>query len=164
MKKSLQLLYSTACFVLIILATAAIGLASQHEDNKTTSGEVKQETAEAYHAIVDYSVDQRDEAINAARAQLDKLDAKIDTMQNRLDERWHKMTRAAQQKQQAALKTLRAKRNDVAEWYGGLRHSSADAWDKVKMGFSDSYSRLEKAFDSARKEFGDNHEMKDKRQ
>lgn len=162
MKKPLQLLSSTVCLVFITLATATIGLASQHEDEKTTSGEVKQETAEAYHTIVDYSVDQRDEAINAARNQLDKFDAKIETMQNRLDESWHKMTRAAQQKQQAALKTLRAKRNEVAEWYGGLRHSSADAWDKVKMGFSDSYNRLEMAFESARKEFGDNHEKKDK--
>jgi len=157
MKNRQSLLYSTACLVLAILLTATLSLASHHEDGKTTSGDVKQETAEAYHTMLNFTVEQRDEAIAVAREKLDKLDARIDNMQNSLDKRWHKMTDAAQEKQQAALKALREKRNEVAEWFGGLRHSSADAWDRVKKGFSDSYERLEQAFEGARRDFENNN-------
>jgi TolA-binding protein len=160
MKKQLNPLLTTVGLVFILVSTATLSLASHHEDGTTTSGDVKQETAEAYHTVLNFTVEQRDEAVADARKKLDKLDTRIDAMQNSLDKRWHKMTEAAQQKQQAALKTLREKRNEVAEWYGGLHHSSADAWDRVKKGFSDSYDRLEEAFDNARKEFEDNNGMK----
>lgn len=157
MKKQLNPLLATVGLVLILFSTATISLASHHENGKTTAGDVKQETAEAYHTVLNFTVEQRDEAVAAAGKKLDKLDVQIDALQNSLDKRWHEMTEAARQKQQVALKTLREKRNDVAEWYGGLRHSSADAWDRVKNGFSDSYDRLEEAFEGASKEFEDNN-------
>ena len=31
------------------------------------------------------------------------------------------------------------KRQDVAEWYGALTHSSSDAWSDIKKGFVDAY-------------------------
>jgi len=155
MKKQLRPLLATVGLVLMLFSTASLSLASHHEDGKTTADDVKQETAEAYHTMLDFTVEQRDEAVAAAREKLDKLDARIDAMQKSLDKRWHKMSETAQRKQQAALKALREKRNEAAEWYGGLRHSSADAWERVKNGFSDSYERLEQAFEGARKEFED---------
>ena len=157
MKKQLNSLMATAGLVFLLFSIPTWTLASHHENGKTTSGDVKQETAEAYHTMLNFTVEQRDEAIAVAREKLDKLDARIDNMQNSLDKRWHKMTDAAQEKQQAALKALREKRNEVAEWYGGLRHSSADAWDRVKKGFSDSYERLEQAFEGARRDFENNN-------
>ena len=51
---------------------------------------------------------------------------------------------------------LRKKRNELSEWYGGLKHSSANAWDHVKDGFAEGYESLEDAFDKADKEFGSN--------
>jgi hypothetical protein len=37
--------------------------------------------------------------------------------------------------------------------YGGMKHSSAKAWEQVKKGFLDSYESLSKAFDKAVKSF-----------
>ena len=41
----------------------------------------------------------------------------------------------------------------LAEWYGGLKHSSSNAWEDVKTGFLESYHQLQGAFDKAAQEF-----------
>lgn len=135
------------------LPFTAIGMAAHHEGDKATAENVQEDTAEAFAALKDYSVAQRNEALQAAKSQLDQLDVRIDRLQRNLDRHWQELSQTARKNQQDALQSLREKRNDVAEWYGGLRHSSATAWDKVKQGFADSYDRLETALANARKEF-----------
>ena len=51
------------------------------------------------------------------------------------------------------LRALRKQRNQVAEWYGSMKTSSADAWDHMKKGFSDAYKALEDAWEKSEKEF-----------
>src|SRR5882762_7446781 len=53
----------------------------------------------------------------------------------------------------AALDELRRERNEAAEWYGGLKHSSAESWEQVKTGFVKSYEVLKESFAKARKGF-----------
>jgi hypothetical protein len=48
---------------------------------------------------------------------------------------------------------LRKRRNQLAEWYGGMRHSSVDAWGEVKSGFVTSYHDLADAMRNAREQF-----------
>lgn len=141
--------------VILGLPFTTIGLAAHHEAGKSSAGDAQEETAEAFTAWKNYTLEQRNEALQATRKQLDQLDSRIDTLQKSLDERWQDMSQATQKNQQDALRALREKRNEVAEWYGGMRHSSATAWEKVKQGFSDSYDRLETALKNARKEFDD---------
>src|SRR5260221_336005 len=43
-------------------------------------------------------------------------------------------------------------RDEAAEWYGGLKHSSAESWEQVKAGFVKSYEVLRQSFAKARKE------------
>jgi len=64
------------------------------------------------------------------------------------------MDQASREKAKKTLQALRKKRNELSEWYGGLKHSSADAWDHVKKGFVDGYEALAGAFDKAENEFG----------
>lgn len=52
-----------------------------------------------------------------------------------------------------ALQAIKEKRNEVAEWYGGLKHSSSASWEEVKKGFSKSYKALADAFEKAAREF-----------
>jgi hypothetical protein len=47
----------------------------------------------------------------------------------------------------------RKERNELSEWYGGLKHSSASAWNHVKKGFVEGYESFSKAFDNAESEF-----------
>ena len=109
--------------------------------------------AAAAEAIKNYSVDQRDEAVKRAKEILDDLDARIARLDSRLNDRWERMDQTARKKMSAALAALRKQRNDAAEWYGGLKHSSANAWEDVKKGFLRSYHNLRDSFDKARQEY-----------
>ncbi len=121
--------------------------------DETSAAEVKEEVAESAEAIREYSAEQRDEAVQAAKETLARLDARIEAMQAKLDENWDEMDQAARQRSSDALKALKRQRTEVAEWYGGMKHSSAEAWEDVKKGFVDSYRSLGDAFGKAWDEF-----------
>ena len=115
--------------------------------------EVKQEVADAGHAIKDYSVQQRDQAVEKVKSALDDMDARIDRLETRMHENWQRMDQAAREKEREALKELRLRRNQVAEWYGGLKYGSSKAWDHMKKGFSDSYDALRMSWEKAEREW-----------
>ena len=118
----------------------------------TTAKDVSRKAGETGRAIKDYTVEQRDEAIKKAKAALDDLDARIRRMERKLDGEWERMDQGARKKARATLDTLRRERNEAAEWYGGLKHSSAESWEQVKAGFVKSYEVLRQSFAKARKE------------
>ncbi len=121
---------------------------------KTTAKDVKQEAQEVIQALKGYTVEQRDEAIKKTKAALDNLDNRIDDLEKRIDESWDKMNGAARREARQSLKELRKQRVKVAEWYGSLKSSSADAWEHVKKGFSESFKAIHNAWGKAVEEFG----------
>jgi len=135
----------------IFLAVGWVLFAAQTPAEKTK--DVKEKVAEAAEAIKNYSFDQRDKAIVNAKAALADLDARIDGMESRLNKRWDQMDQATRKKAIDTLTALRKQRNEVAEWYGGLKHSSGNAWEDVKKGFLKSYQELRDAFDRAHSQF-----------
>jgi hypothetical protein len=143
-----NLVFITAVF----FAIASVSFAAQTPADKTTTKEVKEKVVEAAEAIKNYSADQRDEAVKKAKAALDDLDVRIDRMESQLDKKWNQMDQAARRKATATLTALRKQRNEVAEWYGGLKHGASDAWEDVKKGFLKSYQELRDAFDKAQSE------------
>jgi hypothetical protein len=74
-------------------------------------------------------------------------------LQERIDDNWQNMSEAAREDARATLKALRQQRLLVAEWYGGLKNSSTEAWDHMKKGFSDAYQSLRGSWQKAEKEF-----------
>ena len=137
---------------LALLATTA-SFADDQNNDQTTASEIKKNAAQTYKSLKDYSVQQRDKAVAEAKEELGKLDQHIAEMQRNLDEHWQDMSAAARKQTRESLALLRQKREEAAEWYGGLKHSSGEAWEEVKKGFSDSYDRLEQAVKKAAKEF-----------
>lgn len=145
-----------------MLVITLIGCTDSSEDkkviseDKTSIKEVKQETQELIQALGTYTADQRDEAIERTKTALDELDKRIDALETRIDNNWDQMNKAAREKARANLKALRKQRTEVAEWYGRLETSSADAWEHTKKGFSDAYKNLSDAWETSEKEFGTN--------
>jgi len=136
-----------------LFAVSPWSLAAEAPGAKTTAKDVSKKAAETGRAIKDYTIAQRDEAIKSAKAALDDADAGIRRLERKLDNDWDKMDQAARKKARATLNALRRERNEVAEWYGGLKHSSAESWEQVKAGFVKSYEVLRESFAKARKEF-----------
>ena len=77
-------------------------------------------------------------------------------MENRIGKKWDQMDQAARRKAGSTLASLRKQRNELAEWYGGPKYSSAEAWGHVKNGFLKSYESLAEAFGKAESEFTSN--------
>jgi hypothetical protein len=147
---------ATAGLVLIagiFLVMGSIGYAAQSAPDKTTAAEVKEKTAQALQAISNYTADQRDEAVRKAKEALDDLDTRIDRLQSQLSQQWDQMDQSARTKGRETLTALQKQRTTVAEWYGGLKHSSRNAWEDVKAGFLKSYHQLRDAVDKASGEF-----------
>jgi len=136
----------------LLLFCAAVSVAG-HQEKRTTAADVKEKAAETYEVLKDYTLQQRDEAMSAAREKMAELDVQMDELENSLDEHWQDMGVAAREKKREALKALRHERQEVSEWYGGMRHSSAEAWEDVKKGFAQSYDRMEDAFKDAARKF-----------
>ena len=146
------------CCVSIFLLITLFGIAplghAETPSEKTSIEEVKQETQDLIQTIKAYTADQRDEAIQKTKSALENLDKRIDSLETRIDNSWDNMNKAAREKARANLKYLRKQRIKVAEWYGGLKSSSVDAWEHMKKGFSDAYKAFSDAWEKAEKEFG----------
>lgn len=139
---------------LSLLAFALLGItplshAASYDNDKTTAKEVRQKVTDAAESIKNYTVDKRDEAAKKAKAALDALDIRIHDLEARIDKNWEKMDKASREKARTSLDALHKQRVEAAEWYGGLKNSTADAWEHAKKGFSDAYKSLRNTWEKA---------------
>jgi len=155
--KTQRLKISVLVFVsMAFLAITSISHAGQPAEEKTTNKEVKQEIKEAFESVQDVTAEQRDEAVKNIKVALEKLDRQIESMENSMGKKWDQMDQAARRQARSTLVLLRKQRNDLSEWYGGLKYSSVAAWGHVKNGFLKSYESLAEAFGKAESEFTSN--------
>lgn len=143
-----------------IYALTLIGILSviqvcyaQQEDTDTSIEEVKRETQDLLQTIGAYTADEKDEAVKKAKELINNLDERIDVLEAKIDKNWDQMSEATRTQARESLKALRKQRNQVAEWYGSMKTSSANAWDRMKNGFSDAYKALADAWEKSEKEF-----------
>jgi hypothetical protein len=142
--------------LMVMFVTMPAGFAKSYEDN-TTVKSVQQEAQDLIEALKGYTADQRDAAIQRSKRALDILDTRIDELETKIADDWDQMSKAAREKTRESLKTLRKKRNDVAEKYGSLKASSTSAWEEMKQGFSDAYEDLSDAWAKSVNEFDKNN-------
>lgn len=149
---------------LFALAAVAAPLAAAHAQAESTPAtatpdeparreQLKKEIREAMDALASYSVERRDEALAGAQKATDALDLEIARLQERMDLGWQRMSQAARDRSRLSMDDLHRRRAELAEWTGGLRHGSANAWTELKGGFARSADELEQAMQRARAQF-----------
>lgn len=143
-------LLAVVCTLGLALPVAAVAA-----DETVSAEKVKAEAKDLMQALKGYTVAQKDEAVRKTGAALDALDRRIEVLETRVDRQWGRMSEATRSQSRATLSALREERTEVAEWYGGLKNSSADAWGHVKQGFSNAYKSLQQSWDKAEQEFAD---------
>jgi len=119
----------------------------------TELDEVKHEWAQTVEALKAYTAVQRDAAVARAKQTLDAMDTRLEQLESRTQQEWDSLSQSARETREATLRTIRMQRNEAAEWYGGMKHGSAEAWESVKQGFIASYGTLNDAFGTAWSEF-----------
>ena len=148
--------YICALILIGILGVTPLSY-GETENGSTSIEEVKNEAQDFLKAIGSYTTDKRDEAVKKAKEGLAILDKRIYALEARIEKNWDKMNEASRKETHENLRALRKQRNQVAEWYGSMKTSSADAWDHIKNGFSDAYRSLEDAWEKSENEFNDNN-------
>lgn len=135
------------------LALATVTQLSLADDTgKTTAKDVSRKVEDTGKTIGSYTIAQRDQAIKSAQAALADADARMRRMERKMDRERDKMDDAARKRARETMDTLRRQRNDAAEWFGGIKHGSAEAWDEVRGGFVKSYEALKQSFTRAGKD------------
>ncbi len=151
-------LFRSAVFASVFVVSGGVAQALGQESGSTESSsweDVSREAGELLDTLSAYGSEQRDDAVAASGEALDKVDAQIDELAHSMAENWDSMDAASREKSRAAMEALRARRTELAEWYGGMKHSSAGAWDEMKAGFSGAYRSLSDAWTAAAQEFED---------
>ncbi len=138
---------------LICLFALAAAPAGASED-APTANDIREETRELIQALKAYGADKRDEAVAQTEAALNNIDRRIEALESSMLENWDKMDQAARDRSRASLNALRAQRTEVAEWFGGLKSSTATAWGHVKQGFSNAYRAMSKSWEKSEEELG----------
>lgn len=130
------------------------------------SGDISKEIGHTVDAIRSYSAERRTEALANARRAADDLDRQMERLQQQTDQNWARMSQASRARSQATMADLRERRNALAEWVGGMRHSSTATWGEVRVGFVKSYHELadaiRKAWDEYDKDKDQNRDQADK--
>jgi len=144
---------AACCTFVIFVSCAAVALAGMTQSDRTKAEEVRKEVNDALQAIGSYSAEQRDAAVTKAKDAMAKTDARIEELQQKMDQDWQQMSQDARKKARETMNNLQKQRAEIAEWYGGLKHSSANAWEEIKKGFSKSFADLEKSLEKAREKF-----------
>jgi hypothetical protein len=144
----------SACLLLLIAIFALTSLCSAAPSGKTSIEDVKKETQDLLQTLKGYSAAQRDEAIARIKVTLDDLDQRITALEATIDANWEKMDKTARANARNRLQELHKERTEVAEWYGNLKSSSAEAWEQTKRVFSDAYKDLNEAWEKSEIEFG----------
>jgi len=137
----------------VFLGIAPVVFADKHSDDNTSVEEVQQEVVDAAKTIKGYAADKRNEASRKVASSLILLDARIEAMETRIDQKWDTMNKTARERARSTLRSLHRKRVQVAEKYGSLKNSSSEAWEHMKKGFSDSYRILRNAWEKAENEY-----------
>lgn len=142
-------------------APVAEKTADQSDASNAPGSKLRQEIDQSVDAIRSFSAERRDEAAADARRAAEELDRQMARLQAQTEASWSRMSQAARTRSQATMTDLRQRRNALAEWYGGMRHSSTAAWGEVRTGFVTSYHELAQALRKARTQF-ENDEKDDR--
>jgi replication fork clamp-binding protein CrfC len=148
----IRTLVFSICTLAAQVVLSPLAMPADPADAKVSAKDVSKKADDAARAVGKYTIQQRDEAIKSAKSALDDVDARIRALDRKVDREWDQMDQAARKKARAAQAALRKERDEVAEWYGGLKHSSAESWEDVKSGFVSSYQRLKASFAKAGKD------------
>jgi len=139
---NIRTLMFSACTLAAQVVLSPLAAGAEPPSPKVTAKEVSRKADDAAKAVGRYTIQQRDEALKSAKAALDDIDARLHAIDRKLDREWDHMDEAARKKARAAQDALRRERDEAAEWYGGLKHSSEESWEEVRAGFVKSYEKL----------------------
>jgi hypothetical protein len=141
------------CSVLMTSALLVTPVYAEPAAKDVDQQDVQADWSAAVESLKSYSVGQRDAAVEKAGETLADMDRSIEELEQRTAEEWAGLSDEARVARRKAIRELTARRNELAEWYGGMKYSSAQAWGEMQKGFAEAYKILQESWEDALEEF-----------
>jgi len=135
---------------IVFFSISSTALAAQGD---VSFKDIKQETKDVITTLQAYTKEQRQEALKTAERAIQNIDSRIDQLENRIDQQWDQLGDDVRSESRQALRELRKDRIRLAEWYGGMKEGSQDAWSEMKDGFNEAYQSIADAWQDAEAAF-----------
>ena len=148
LKKNLM----TAALITLLSTAPGLVLAAGTDANASDTVNVEQvqeKLSKALDSVSDYTVQQREEAVQNSSEVLAEIDTEIEALEVRVRDNWADMKEETRETTSAALANVRTQRNQLAEKFGALKDGSDNAWDDIKKGFSSAWGDLKSAWKDA---------------
>ncbi|MCM8539163.1 MAG: hypothetical protein NE328_02740, partial [Lentisphaeraceae bacterium] len=92
--------------------------------------------------IAHYTIKEKEQAMEDIDQTLEALDEQIEDYAEWCSEHEDKVTASTFKKHQTTLVSMKTHRKSLQNYYEKLEESTPDTWDKIKMGFSDTYNNM----------------------
>lgn len=108
---------------------------------------VQEEMEQAAGKLRDYSLQQRDQANEAAKTALDRLNHHINELEKQITAGWQEMSEEERERRQEALAALREQRAEVKKAWRDMKNRQGEAWEQAREGFGNVCEQARKKFD-----------------
>jgi TolA-binding protein len=140
---------------LLALCAALVLAGCSQEPEPADADDVQREARELAETLRSYSAEQKDQALEDAERALSELNAEVERLQGRMEERWSELDREARQRLEENLDQLEEEQALLAERYEALIGASGDAWARVREGFMAAYQDLRDAWRETERELAE---------
>ncbi|WP_101759498.1 hypothetical protein [Oceanicoccus sp. KOV_DT_Chl] len=120
---------------------------------KASKDVVMNEWQEFTQSLKAYSQAEQEQAITAVNTEMQRIDARIDSMKQTLDSQAASVSAQTNEARKATIKAVEEQREALESWANKLQDSSEDAWAEVTDGFSEAYGVLEQSLEDAEQQF-----------
>lgn len=128
----------------IVLSFTVSAFASKKE-------EVKQKTAEAAAAVVDYSKEQKEQFQKEMEDNLAAINKEIAELKSHVSD----VSGEAQKELNEKITALESKQSELSQRLAKLKKSSGKAWSEMKSGVTKAWDALSGSYKKAKAEFKD---------
>ena len=116
---------------------------------------IAEEWQEFVDELAEYSVQQRDQAVDFGKQQLEKMDNNIAALEQDMSTGITGLKQESQQQRKEMLKAIKQNRKDLVTWMEKMKSSGEASWDEITDGFSDAYKKLANSLENARQTLSD---------
>ncbi len=133
-------LTSKACLLTVLIGSLSYSQAYAEDNIEPSVGE---KLDDAISAVKEFTVDNKDKAIETMTSALTHLDDRIDALNKKIQKEWNTMDDNTQKEARKSLNILQEKRAHMATWIEEMKTSGSETWDKMKNGISDAFTAFQ---------------------
>ncbi|TSJ68552.1 hypothetical protein [Marinobacter vulgaris] len=134
--------------LLAMVMPLAPGHAAEN-DGDATEESLRKDLQSLDQELTDFSSERRERLMTDIEEVLGAIEARIETLDSRLQDNWNSADRLERAQAQTAVAALRRERSRVMEWRQRMQDSTDVTWASMKDGFNDAFDELVEAWQSA---------------